>query len=62
MVGIADMRNHCPAHVLGQQQHAAIFRALAIHPWVLLFANPPSKRFRALVTRLRAKEWLRGIV
>ncbi len=62
MVGIADMRNHCPAHVLGQQQHAAIFRTLAMHPRVLLFANPPSKRFRALVTRLRVREWLRGIV
>lgn len=42
-VGIADKSDAYPGHLSGgQQQHAAIARALAMHPQVMLFDEPTS--------------------
>ena len=42
-VGIAEKRNHYPAHLSGgQQQRVAIARALAMNPKALLFDEPTS--------------------
>jgi octopine/nopaline transport system ATP-binding protein len=42
-VGLAEKRQHYPAHLSGgQQQRVAIARALAMHPKVMLFDEPTS--------------------